>query len=40
LVIANHTHNPDGTVVQASAITTQKTAIEALKTKLDAFAKT
>jgi len=38
--IANHTHLPDGTVAEAAAITTQKTAIEALKLKLDAFAKT
>ena len=38
-IIANHTHNPDGTVAQASAIIAEKTAIEALKTKLDAFAK-
>jgi type VI secretion system (T6SS) baseplate-like injector VgrG len=38
--IANHTHNPDGTVAQAAAITTQKIAIQALKVKLDAFAKT
>ena len=38
--IANHTHNIDGTVIQADAITNQKTAIQALKVKLDAFAKT
>lgn len=38
--IASHTHLPDGTVSSKEAILTQKSAIEALKTKLDAFAKT
>ncbi|MCK4982798.1 MAG: hypothetical protein KAS17_07725 [Victivallaceae bacterium] len=38
--IANHTHLPDGTVSSKDAILTQKAAIQVLKTKLDAFAKT
>lgn len=39
-VLSAHTHPTVGPMAEGGAITTYKTAIEALKTKLDAFAKT
>ena len=38
--LSNHTHPTVGAMAEGSAMTTQKTAIQALKMKLDAFTKT
>lgn len=39
-VLSSHTHPTVGAIVEGAAVTTQKTAIQVLKGKLDAFVKT